>query len=249
MNTLFIDSGIGGLTTLCTTIKQIPNLNFIYYADDKYSPYGNLNQSQIINRLICIINSQLKYNIGLIVIACNTATANAIDYLRKIYNIPIIGTEPAIKPAYSTGNSILVLATPSTTKQSRFSRLIKKYTCNIEIAPMPLLAKQIDNYFLFGDQFSKDEIDATLKYITYLSHNKSHIVLGCTHYVHLRKLIREQTGKQVLDGNDGVCKQIQKKLSIHMLSNKPKQKFIVSSKNVEISKKYRRIFTQTLAND
>lgn len=248
MNVLFIDSGIGGITTLATAVKALPNLNFIYYGDDKFSPYGNLDNNQIINRLKTIINSQLGHNIGLIVLACNTATAAAIDTLRKTYNIPIIGTEPAIKVASKPGNRLLVLATPATTANKRFNKLVLACPCSLEVSPMIALAKQIDNYFLFGDYFSKDEIDITINQINHLAKDKTHIVLGCTHYVHLKRLIASRTGKVVVDGNEGVCKQILKYTSDSFLKPHPLQKFIVSSKNIKLCKKYRKIFLQTLAN-
>lgn len=248
MNVLFIDSGIGGLTTLAQTIKLIPNLNFIYFGDDKFSPYGNLTQEQIISRLNAIITSQIHHNIGLIVLACNTATANGIDNLRKTYKIPIIGTEPAIKPASKPGSRILVLATPATTKHKRFYSLVLNCPCSLEIAPMPALAKQIDNYYLYGDWFARDEIDTTINNISLLAKSKTHIVLGCTHYVHLKRLIKSRTGKEVVDGNLGVAKQIERKINPKFLNSNPTQKFLVSSKNQSMCKKYRKIFLQTLAN-
>lgn len=249
MNVLFIDSGIGGITTLTSAIKKIPNLNFIYFADDKFSPYGNLSSQEIIARLKYIINSQLNNNIGLVVLACNTATANAIDTLRNYYNIPIIGTEPAIKPAQKKGNNVLVIATPSTINHKRFGKLIKNSSCNIEVIEMKNLAKQIDNYFLYGNQFCKEEIDKTIKDIALLAKNKTHIVLGCTHYVHLATLISSHSKARVLDGNYGVTKQIVKYITPSFCSKKPLQKFILSSKNDDLCKKYRKIFVQTLANE
>ncbi len=248
MKVLFIDSGIGGLTTLAQTVKIIPNLNFIYYADDKYSPYGSLNSEQIVTRLKTIINKFLNHNIGMVVLACNTATACGIDILRNIYNFPIIGTEPAIKPASEKNNRIIVLATPATTKNNRFFKLVKNCPCSVEITPMPALAKQIDNYYLLGDALSKDEIDITINHISHLAEGKTHIVLGCTHYVHLKRLIKSRTKKQVIDGNLGVACRVKSLISDKFLSIKPKQKFILSSKNKHFAIKYKKIFLQTLAN-
>ncbi len=248
MNVLFIDSGIGGLTTLATCVKQTPNLNFIYFADNKYAPYGSLTSLDITRRLITIINSQLKYNIGIIVLACNTATANSIDILRRLYNIPIVGIEPAIKPAYGINNKILVLATPATTKHSRFAKLVSACPCSIEIVPMQNLAKQIDNYYLYKNKKNKADLQKTINYIIKISKNKTHIVLGCTHYVFLKNSLSKLIHSTILDGNLGLSKQLLTKLSIKFLSKNPTQKFVLSNQNSDLCKKYRKIFEQTLAN-
>ena len=123
MNVLFIDSGIGGISTLCCVIKLMPKLNFIYYADNQFAPYGKLKNSFITTRLTEIINSQINNNVGLIVIACNTATACSIDVLRQRYKVPIVGIEPAIMPL-TEQQKALVLATKATTKQQRFKKVL-----------------------------------------------------------------------------------------------------------------------------
>lgn len=248
MNTLFIDSSIGGLSTLCQVIKLIPNLNFIYFADNKYAPYGNLDTKTITKRLITIINGQLRHNIGLIVLACNTATANSIDILRKIYKIPIIGIEPAIKPASKAGNNILVLATPSTTKHPRFTKLINTCPCSIKFQPMPTLAKLIDDYFLYGEPETQRQLDLLTNSIGKMAQDKTHIVLGCTHYSFLKEKLSKVTNARILDGNYGVCKQVLKFVDYRFCSQTPLQKFVLSDNNSDLCKKYRKIFEETLAN-
>ncbi len=264
MKVLFIDSGIGGLTTLAACVKLMPRLKFIYYADDKYSPYGSLTPSQIAARIRQIILSQK--NIGMVVLACNTATVCAIDELRKEFSLPIVGTEPAIRPACKHAKKVLVLSTPATSYSSRLNRLCKGEGCVIEIAPMPNLAKVIDGYYLYGDQFCEDEIDKTICYIKCISGDCSCIVLGCTHYVHLSSKLGKATGKVIIDGNFGVAKRVKKLLYSQNFSKKLDKnlsalgkinyklpqfwrgKFVLSSKNRHLAKKYAKIFGQTLAS-
>lgn len=248
MNVLFIDSGIGGISTLCTCVQHMPNLNFIYYADNKYAPYGNLSTEQITSRICSIINSQLKHNIGLVVIACNTATACSIDTIRGLYKIPIVGTEPAIKPACNNkDNNVIVFATPATAVNPRILRLTNNSPCNIDIVALPKLARLIDSYFLYGDIASHQQIEQELKNISKLSANKTHIVLGCTHYIFLKEEILKATKCTVLDGNVGVCKQLKRLVSNKFSSPRPTQKFVFSLQNSDLCKNYRKIFEQTLA--
>ena len=262
MKVLFIDSGIGGLTTLKACVQKMPWLDFIYYADDKYSPYGNLTANQIINRLINIIG-QFK-NVGVVVLACNTATACGVQELRRQLKMPIIGIEPAIKPAAKVASKVLVLATPVTSEHWRLANLCKGATCPIEIAPMPNLAKLVDGYYLHGDAICGEEIISCLQTIKQQSSGASHIVLGCTHYVFIAGLISKTTGKQVCDGNEGVACELLKRLATlnavpklaqgkHSLVKKCNYKygykrFKTSSKQTKLCKKYAKIFNQTLAN-
>ncbi len=246
MNVLFIDSGIGGISTLQECVKLIPNLNFIYYADDKYSPYGNLSQKLITKRLENIIDDLLiTNNINIVVLACNTATANSIDFLRKKYMLPIVGIEPAIN--LITSNHAAVIATPSTIMQSRFKNLVNKSKFKIDVIPEPYLAKLIDNYFLYGDIFALDEIENIVKELC--SQNYSTIVLGCTHYLHIKKLFEKYNNIITTDGNYGLAKQLKRLILEQNTSIKPTRKFMLSSKNKALAKKYRKIFDETLANN
>lgn len=248
MNALFIDSGIGGITTLCEVIKHIPTLNFIYYADNRFAPYGDLNSATITNRMVQIINSQLHNNIGLIVIACNTATANSIDILRSMYNIPIIGTEPAIKPTSRLGNNVLVLATPSTTRHLRIKKLINDCSCPIKVVACKTLANNIDKAILYKNKLAINKINNIISDIKKLSKNKTHIVLGCTHYVYLKDKLSTICNCTVIDGNYGVLKQVMLHVNDSFCSKKPTGLFVLSQKNSVLCKKYRKIFKQTLAN-
>ena len=115
---LFIDSGIGGLSTLAFT-QKILKANYIYFADNKNAPYGSHTKNEILKYLTKIIsNVQNKYPLKMVVLACNTATTSAVKQLRNLFDIPIIGTEPAITLAKNNGyNHVFALTTETTKKQ------------------------------------------------------------------------------------------------------------------------------------
>ena len=129
------DSGIGGTSIWKEVITLLPYENTIYIADSKNAPYGEKTSEDII--ALAIKNTEILISKGckLIIIACNTATTNAIDYLRKHYNIPFIGIEPAIKPAalYSKTGAIGILATKGALTSKLFEKTAKEYTSKLNI--------------------------------------------------------------------------------------------------------------------
>lgn len=247
MTVLFIDSGIGGISTLASTCKLIPNLNFIYFADDKFAPYGTKSKTFIKQRLKAIIS---KYNskIDMVVLACNTATTVAIEYLRKCFSCPIVGTEPAIKLASNNLCQVVVLATPLTAKSKRIQSLKSNSCCNVKILPLKSLASNIDSYFLNGDSIAKTQINKTIMGVKKKIQLPACLVLGCTHYCLIKDKISSLFNLPVYDGNFGVAKQICRLIKTDNGSNQPKQQFICSSKKPKLVQKYKKIFEQTLAN-
>ena len=134
------DSGIGGVTVLREIIKILPNEEYIYYSDSLYNPYGDRTQKEIQDRSDYIVQYLIDKNCKAIVIACNTATAMAVNYLRSKYTkIPIIAIEPAYKMVYdySYKNPTLVMATKGTIKSERFNILLQKYE-KIRLTPIHL---------------------------------------------------------------------------------------------------------------
>ncbi|MAJ83290.1 MAG: glutamate racemase [Flavobacteriaceae bacterium] len=194
----FFDSGIGGITTLNSVIKLLPNEHTIYLADSMNSPYGTKSNGELIK--ICKKNVEFLINNGckLIVIACNTATTNSISYLRQNYKIPFIGIEPAIKPAAlntKTGK-IGVLATKGTLGSNLFEKTSSIHGQNIEI-----IEKQVNGLVELIEKniFSGSKIDALLeKYITpMINLGIDKLVLGCTHYALVKNSIEKITKKQI----------------------------------------------------
>ncbi|WP_456376120.1 glutamate racemase [Lutibacter sp.] len=204
------DSGIGGTSIWKEVLKLLPNENTIYLADSKNAPYGEKSSNEII--ALSIKNTELLISKGckLIIVACNTATTNAIDYLRKNYNIPFIGIEPAIKPAalYSKTGAIGILATKGTLSSELFEKTTEEYTKNITVIEQDGegLVPLIEN----GNLNSKELFTLLSTYIKpMLNFNIDHLVLGCTHYPYLIPKIKEIAGENIviIDSGEAVARQ------------------------------------------
>lgn len=136
----FMDSGLGGLSVLREAIKIMPSEDFIYYGDSLNAPYGTKTTEAIRELTFHVVEKLLNQGIKGLVIACNTATGAAVNQLRSAYpDLPIIGIEPAIKPAVmcNHGGRILVMATPMTIKQRKFRELLDLYKDKAEVIPVP----------------------------------------------------------------------------------------------------------------
>lgn len=190
------DSGIGGVTVLREIIKILPNEEYIYYSDSLYNPYGDRTQKEIQDRSDYIVQYLIDKNCKAIVIACNTATAMAVNYLRSKYTeIPIIAIEPAYKMVYdySYKNPTLVMATKGTIKSERFNILLKKYdNKKTTLLPCIGLADIIEK----GDQ--KEIRDYLNKNISKYKGKVKNVVLGCTHYPLIEKEIKEVLGEDII---------------------------------------------------
>lgn len=252
---LFIDSGIGGLTTLCETYKILP-ANYIYFADNKNVPYGNHSAEEIYEFLEKIILRVLKkYPIKIVVLACNTATTSAISKLRKTFNdLSFVGTEPAIKLAYNSGyKNIFCISTLATANQDKFIKLKNSINANICSKTSTTLAFNIENYFM--QKFNKHNlwygflIKKELAQILHQAKNYDCIVLGCTHYVFFKADFEKVSNAKLIDGNAGVSKQvskISKSLNFKQI-NFPSVKFILSDPKNGMIKIYKKIFYEILA--
>lgn len=204
------DSGIGGTSIWKEVVKLLPNENTIYLADSKNAPYGEKTSEEIIALSVKNTEFLLSKGCKLIVVACNTATTNAIDYLRKNYTIQFIGIEPAIKPAalLSKTGAIGILATKGTLSSKLFEKTTKEYTKNITTIEqdgeglVPLIE---------AGKLNSPEINQLLT--TYLSpmlkFNIDHLVLGCTHYPYLIPQIKKIIGENItiIDSGEAVAKQ------------------------------------------
>ncbi|MCF6167197.1 glutamate racemase [Lutibacter sp.] len=214
------DSGIGGTSIWKEVIKLLPNENTIYLADSKNAPYGEKSKEEIIS--LCIKNTELLISKGckLIIVACNTATTNAIDYLRKNYTIPFIGIEPAIKPAalLSKTGAIGILATKGTLISELFEKTTANYTKNITTIEQDGegLVQLIEN----GELNSYKLNELLISYIKpMLNYGIDHLVLGCTHYPYLIPQIKKIVGKNVviIDSGEAVARQTKAILEKHHL--------------------------------
>ena len=216
------DSGIGG-TSIWKEIRDLlPYENTLYLSDSAHAPYGEKSKDKIIE--LCVKNTEflLKNNCKIIVVACNTATTNAISFLRKKYNVPFIGIEPAIKPASlkTKSQNIGVLATQGTLSSALFNTtaltLSKEVTIHIQNGDG--LVELIES----GQINSSETKQLLLKYLNpMLSKKIDCLVLGCTHYPYLIPLIKEVVGPKVhlIDSGFAVAKQLKNVLDKNNLLN------------------------------
>jgi glutamate racemase len=193
------DSGVGGLS-IGRAIKNIlPEEDIVYFADIEFSPYGNKSQSIINQRSEDIVNFLInQQHCKLIVVACNTATVNSIRNLRAKVSVPIVGVEPAIKPAalLSKTGVIGVLATEQTIESETFKQLKSKYsqTVQIETKACPQFVSLVENLNHHNDQ----AVEVAEEYIRpLLLQGSDQIVLGCTHFSFLKLAINKVVGEEV----------------------------------------------------
>ncbi len=204
----FFDSGIGGVSVWREVKKLLPNENTMYYADSKNSPYGSKSTSEIQN--ISIKNSKWLIDRGckLIVVACNTATTNAVNMLRKKFEkIPFVGIEPGIKPALkeSKKGKIGVLATKGTLS----SELFEKTSQTINLSEINIIEGHGDGIveIIESGDYDSDKLKALLiKYLNpMIEYGIDQLVLGCTHYFLAQDLIQKIVGDKVVINNYNVA--------------------------------------------
>ena len=204
------DSGIGGITIYNEINKLMPNESIIYLSDNLNSPYGNKSKEEIKNFSAKNTNWLIEKGCKIIVVACNTATTNSIDYLRNTYKIPFVGVEPAIKPAANNTKTgvIGVLATKGTLTSSLFNITSNDYCSEIKIIESDGkgLVELIENGI-----FSGEKLEKMLKLFIdpMISANIDYLVLGCTHYPLISKSLKKILPRNVkiLDSGIAVAKQ------------------------------------------
>ena len=213
------DSGVGGISTLREMIRELPNERFIYFGDTANAPYGTRSTEEVTAYVRTVVGKLLERNIKALVIACNTATGAAAATLREELSIPVVGMEPALKPASKIrkNGSVLVLATPLTLQQEKFENLMKQYGEGAVKVPCPGLMELVEAEDLPGakrylqelfSRYPEDRVDA--------------VVLGCTHYIFLKQMIRELLPERIAitDGNAGTARQLRRVLDRDGLLNR-----------------------------
>ncbi len=236
------DSGLGGLSVLSTLKQVMPNEKYIYYGDSLNAPYGTKSTEQVIEYSDNIVNWFLQRNVKALVIACNSATSAAANHLRAKYDIPIIGMEPAIKPAIKNLDTkkIAVMATELTLREKKFENLIENIAldsdkmADIIRVPCPALVELVEHGILSGDVI-ENEIKKSFANsgISDLNFNEiDAIVLGCTHFSFLKESIINLLKKEVsiFDGNMGTALHLKRILEQNNLINEDKR----NNANIEI---------------
>jgi len=219
------DSGIGGISIWKEIVSLLPNENTIYLADSKNAPYGQKSKEAII--ALSVKNTEYLISKGckIIVVACNTATTNAITYLRANYDVPFIGIEPAIKPAalQTKTKHIGILATKGTLNSALFSTTSEKFAEDVEINEQ--IGEGLVPLIESGKIDSKEMTILLKAYIgNLLEKNIDYLVLGCSHYPFLIPQIKKIVGSQVqiIDSGEAVAKQTKAILKQKKLLNTQK---------------------------
>lgn len=209
------DSGVGGITVLKEIHKQLPNEHLIYLGDTKNFPYGNKNKEEIIKFAIQNVEYLIKKNVKIIVIACGTATSQAIEILQNKFEIPIMGIiEPTVEYVKNKNyNKIGVIATEGTIRNGAWENKLKEKIQNIEVInkACPMLATIAEEGRATGEEGRK----AIKEYMEIFKKNKiNKIILGCTHFPIYEQVIRDELEYEVELINTG--KTVAKKLKKYL---------------------------------
>jgi glutamate racemase len=210
------DSGIGGVSVLRTIREQMPDESIIYFGDQRHIPYGPRPMDQIRKFSEAITKFLLEKNAKIIVVACNTASAAALKYLReKFPDVQFVGMEPAVKPAaeHTQTGKVGVLATPATFQGALYASVVERFANGVELFQntCPGLVQQIEQGKLNGEETHRILRDALLPM---LAKNIDTVVLGCTHYPFVIPLIQQIVGDnvRVIDPAPAVAKQTRRLL-------------------------------------
>lgn len=211
------DSGVGGISVLRALLQEMPNENYRYYGDSANAPYGTKTLEEVRELTISHVDRFLAEGAKGVVVACNTATSAAVRILRQKYpEVPIIGIEPALKPAVLSKNhpNVIVMATPMTIREEKFHNLMDRYMGMAHIIPLPCpgLMEYIEHGDIQGveleqflerlfEPFEKEKIDA--------------VVLGCTHYPFVSKELQKVLGENVrlFEGGPGTARETKRRLA------------------------------------
>lgn len=204
------DSGVGGSSIWQEIHKLLPFENAIYLADSKNAPYGNKTAEEITALSIKNVDKLLELGCKIIVVACNTATTNAISTLRKNYNIPIIGIEPAIKPAAikTTSKSIGILATKGTLSSVLFSRTTREFTKDISV--VEIIGEGLVPLIEAGNLDGPEMVELLKKHTKpMIEANVDYIVLGCSHYPYIIPQLKKilPANVKIIDSGEAVARQ------------------------------------------
>ena len=218
-----MDSGMGGISVLREITKLMPQENCIFFGDSKNAPYGSRSTEEIFQLTAKVVDELLERQVKAIVIACNTASSAAGKRLREEYpQLPIIAIEPALKPAVINcpGGRVLVLATEATLREKKFANLMDTWKDRAEIIKMPLPG--LPEFVERGELDSQGLREFLWKHFQALGDKKPDgIVLGCTHYPFVRRVISElfNNDVKIFDGAAGTARQLRRRLHSRQLIN------------------------------
>lgn len=215
----FFDSGIGGLTVLHQALRLLPYEDYLFYADTAHVPYGEKTKEEVREYILNAVDFIAKHHVKALVVACNTATSIVIEELRNRYDFPILGIEPAVKPAVEQSEGkqkkVLVLATRLTLQEKKYNDLVHRIDPGeiVDSLPLPGLVQ-------FAENFEFDE----KKVIPYLQQELSRfdlqqygtVVLGCTHFPYFTDCLRKIFPEDVdfISGSIGTASHLKRILEV-----------------------------------
>lgn len=203
----FFDSGIGGLSVLHEALKVLPNEHYLYFADSDNAPYGVRSKAEVRDLLLRALDFLAARDPKAMVVACNTATSAAIEDARRRFSIPIIGMEPAVKPAIAIAGPhkrVLVFATELTLREEKFHNLVARVDPIQQVDYLPLQELvQFAERFEFADALALPYLQKKLAGFDLSAYGA--VVLGCTHFIFFKNAFRQvlPPGVEIVDGNLG----------------------------------------------
>ena len=207
----FFDSGIGGIGVLHQALKSLPQEEFLYYADEDHVPFGGRTREEICAFTYEGVRFLFDQGADAVVVACNTATSAAIEYVRERFIQPILGMEPAVKPAVknAAGKRVLVIATPFTIREERLHHLVRLVDKEhlVTLKALPELVKFAERAEFDSpavrDYFLKEFSDLDLE-------DYGELVLGCTHFAYFHKVLADLLGPgvELIDGSEGTVRHL-----------------------------------------
>lgn len=206
------DSGAGGLSVLSRIHELLPHESLLYAADTAHIPYGDKTPAFVRERVQAVSQQLINLGAKALVVACNTATAAAVESLRERFAVPVVGMEPGVKPAVeqSRNGVVGILATEAMVRSNRMANLVARFARDREviIQPCPGLVEQVERHALHTPETRR----LLQRYLTpILSRGADTLVLGCTHYPFLRKAIEDLvgTGVTVIDTAPAIARRLQ----------------------------------------
>lgn len=210
------DSGVGGISVLRQLVRQMPGERFLYYGDSANAPYGTKTVAQVQELSIAVAEKLIAQGIKALVVACNTATAAAVDLLREKYrDLIVVGIEPAVKLAADKfpGGTVGVMATPLTTDSEKLHALEARWQekCNIIPLPTPGLVELVEA----GKAVSSESEELLQLMLAPYAGKLDAVVLGCTHYPFAAATIQKVLGENtvLLDGGEGTARETRRRLA------------------------------------
>lgn len=231
------DSGIGGMTVLHDLVKLLPHEHYLYYADTDHLPYGTKSTEEIKSCVYRSVKFLANYDLKALVLACNTATSVAVNSLRSEYNFPIIGMEPAVKPAIThSDRRVMVCATDRTIQEQKLHDLIANLDGDDKVdlrslQPLVLLAE--DCAFHYDQVYPI--LDSTLHDVDWEQYD--YLVLGCTHFIYFKQILSYYLPPwiTIIDGNHGTARRVKSLITANTTDIELKVEYFKSGRKAKES--------------